>query len=115
VLDESVLHRKIGGSEVLRKQLDHLLKMIERPEIQLQIVPLDVKVHPALHGTFVKMSFPMSEDPGLIYLESRLGGSYHEGQPEIDEYTDIMNHLRVIALDQTKSAQLIRNQRKGLS
>jgi transcriptional regulator with XRE-family HTH domain len=114
IVDESVLHRKIGGPEILGKQLDHLLEVIQRPEIQFQILPLDAAVHPALHGTFIKMCFPTPGDAGLIYLESRLGGTYHEAQAEIDEYTEVMNHLRVIALDQQKSAQLIRNRRKEL-
>jgi transcriptional regulator with XRE-family HTH domain len=112
ILDESVLYRKIGGPEILGKQLDHLLEMIQRPEIQFQILPLDAVVHPALHGTFIKMSFPTPGDAGLIYLESRLGSTYHEAQADIDEYTEVMNHLRVIALDQEKSAQLIRKRRK---
>jgi transcriptional regulator with XRE-family HTH domain len=114
ILDESVLYRMIGGPEVLGKQLDHLLEVIQRPEIQFQILPLDAVVHPALHGSFKIMNFPTPGDAGLIYLESRIGGVYHEAQAEIDEYTEVMNHLRVIALDQQKSAQLIRKRRKDL-
>jgi transcriptional regulator with XRE-family HTH domain len=115
ILDESVLYRKIGGAAVLGKQLDHLLAVIRRPEIQLQILPLDAPVHPALHGSFEVMNFPTAGDAGLVYLESRLGGTYHEAQAEIDEYTEVMNHLRVIALDQKKSAQLIGKRCKDLS
>jgi transcriptional regulator with XRE-family HTH domain len=118
VLDESVLHRMIGGPEVMAAQLEHLLKLAERPEIQLQILPAVLPttngVHPALHGSFRRMTFPTPGDPGLVYLESWLGGSYHEEQWEIDEYTDIMNHLRVLALTPEQSTNLIHHQRKGL-
>lgn len=58
------------------------------------------------------MNFPTPGDAGLVCQESRLGGAYYEAQPEIDEYTEVMNHLRVIALDQKKSAQLIRKRQK---
>lgn len=118
ILDESVLHRMIGGPGVMAAQLDHLLKLTERPDIQLQILPLVLPttngVHPALHGSFIRMTYPTPGDPGLVYLESRLGGSYHEEQWEIDEYTEIMNHLRVLALTPEQSADLIRNRRKDL-
>lgn len=118
ILDESVLHRMIGGPEVMVAQLDHLLMVTERPEIQLQVLPWALPttngVHPALHGSFTRMTFPTPGDPGLVYLESRLGGSYHEEQWEIDEYTEIMNHLRVLALSPDHSADLIRNRRKDL-
>jgi hypothetical protein len=88
--------------------------MIQRPEVQFQVLPLDAPVHPALHGSFTIMNFPTPGDAGLIYLERRLGGTYHEEQAEIDEYTEVMNHLRVTALDQKKSAQLISKRRKDL-
>lgn len=114
ILDESVLHRMIGGPEVMAMQLDHLLKLTERPEIQLQILAATAGVHPALHGSFTRMIFPTPGDPGLVYLESRLGGSYHEEQWEIEEYTEVMNHLRVLAMTPEQSAHLIRNQRKDL-
>ena len=118
ILDESVLHRMIGGPGVMAAQLEHLLKAIERPEIQLQILPAVLPatngVHPALHGSFRRLTFPTPGDPGLVYLESRLGGSYHEEQGEIDEYTEVMNHLRVLALTPEHSADFIHNRRKDL-
>jgi transcriptional regulator with XRE-family HTH domain len=118
ILDESVLHRMIGGPEVMAAQLDHLLKATERPQIQLQILPAVLPathgVHPALHGSFTRMTFPTPGDPGLVYLESRLGGSYHEQPWEIDEYTEVMNHLRVLALTPEQSTDLIRHRRKDL-
>jgi hypothetical protein len=107
IVDESVLGRELGNPTVLLSQLRHLLKVIERPEIEFQILPLAAQVHPAMHGSFTIMHFPSPDDPGLVYLESRLGGSYHENQPEIDEYAQVMNHLRVIALDQARSVELI--------
>jgi hypothetical protein len=61
-----------------------------------------------MHGSFTIMHFATPGDPGLIYLESRRGGSYYEDQADIDEYTQVMNHLRVIALDQAQSVELIR-------
>jgi transcriptional regulator with XRE-family HTH domain len=118
ILDESVLHRMIGGPEVMAAQLDHLVKATERPQIQLQILPAVLPathgVHPALHGSFTRMTFPTPGDPGLVYLESRLGGSYHEQPWEIDEYTEVMNHLRVLALTPEHSTDFIRTRRKDL-
>ncbi len=118
ILDESVLHRMIGGPEVMAAQLDHLLKLTERPTIQLQVLPAILPttngVHPGLHGSFTRMTFPTPGDPGLVYLDNWLGGSYHEEQAEIDEYTEIMNHLRVLALTPEHSVELIRTTRKDL-
>lgn len=118
VLDESVLYRMVGGPWVMAAQVEHLLKVSERPEVQLQILPSVLPatqgVHPALHGSFTRLSFPTPGDAGLVYLESRLGGTYHEEQWEIDEYTEVMNHLRVLALTQECTTELLHHRRKNL-
>lgn len=40
VLDEGVLHRPVGGREVMREQLEHLVKMGGRKELSIQILPI---------------------------------------------------------------------------
>ncbi len=41
ILDESVLSRQIGGREVLRHQLKHLLEASLLPNVTIQIVPFE--------------------------------------------------------------------------
>ncbi|MFC5825201.1 helix-turn-helix domain-containing protein [Nonomuraea insulae] len=52
LLDECVLLRPVGGKEVMREQLRHLLKMAERPNISFQVVPLDVGATAGTSGGF---------------------------------------------------------------
>lgn len=40
VLDESILYRQVGTPEVMREQLEHLLKLSELPGIRLQVLPI---------------------------------------------------------------------------
>ncbi len=42
VVDEAVLRRAIGGPRVMRAQIQHLIDVCERPNVQLQIVPFEV-------------------------------------------------------------------------
>lgn len=42
VIDESVLLRVLGSTDVMREQLTHLVEMAERPNVTVQIVPLSV-------------------------------------------------------------------------
>jgi len=37
VLDEAVLHRQVGGPEVMREQLEHLVALSRRPAITIQV------------------------------------------------------------------------------
>ncbi|MGW0802308.1 helix-turn-helix domain-containing protein [Nonomuraea sp. NPDC002799] len=73
LLDECVLLRPIGGPGVMREQLEHLLKMAERPNISIQIVPLDVGATAGLLGGF---SYAQGEGiPDHISLEDAALGS----------------------------------------
>ncbi|MEO3795214.1 helix-turn-helix transcriptional regulator [Nonomuraea sp. B10E15] len=73
LLDECVLLRPVGGKEVMREQLEHLLAMAERPNISIQVVPLDVGATAGLLGGF---SLARSEGiPDHISLEDAALGS----------------------------------------
>ncbi|WBB58651.1 helix-turn-helix transcriptional regulator [Streptomyces sp. WMMC500] len=50
VLEETVLRRPIGGKAVLRSQLEHLLLIGRRPNVEIQVMPTDREEHAGLAG-----------------------------------------------------------------
>jgi hypothetical protein len=42
VIDEGVVHRRIGGRKVMHDQLIHLAEMSEQPKVSVQVVPFEV-------------------------------------------------------------------------
>ncbi|SDP80246.1 Helix-turn-helix domain-containing protein [Actinopolyspora xinjiangensis] len=114
VIDESVLRRRIGDARIMREQFDHLLDMSARSNITVRILGADVGVHPALHGPFTLMDFAIPGDPGVVYLEDRLGGRYYEDADEIDEYIGVMEHLLARSLEESESRRLLRQAREEL-
>src|SRR5215467_11161753 len=57
VLDEAVLLRPIGGAEVMRGQLEHLIEVSAQPNVSLQLVPLELGGHAAAGGPFSILRF----------------------------------------------------------
>jgi Domain of unknown function (DUF5753) len=51
-IDEAVLRRVVGGPEVMREQLDHLITMSEMDTVHLGIIPLNHGAHVGLGGSF---------------------------------------------------------------
>jgi transcriptional regulator with XRE-family HTH domain len=115
VIDQAVLHRRIGGADVLGQQLDHLLAVSERPNITVRVLPYSVGVHPALHGSFTMMEFPIERDPGVVYVEDRIGGRSRDDTEEIDEYAAVVDRLLELALPESDSASMIHQIREELS
>src|SRR5699024_4020750 len=68
VMDESVLHRPVGGPAVQRGQIEHLLDVTaDLPNISLQVVPNAVSGY-AAETPFSILRFAEPELPNLVYV-----------------------------------------------
>ncbi|MCP3798093.1 helix-turn-helix domain-containing protein [Allokutzneria sp. A3M-2-11 16] len=115
VIDEAVLHRKVGGDEVMREQLDYLVEMTAQPNIELQVLPFGVGAHAAADGPFVILGFPDPIDPTVVYLDTLTSGLYLEKPEEIRWYGTVFDHVRAAALGTEESVALIASRAKELS
>jgi transcriptional regulator with XRE-family HTH domain len=107
IVDEAAFHRPVGGSEVMKKQLDHLAAAAELPHVTLQAVPYDVGGHPGMAGAFVILQF---DDPGasdVVYIETQAGDLFLESETDVARFTTIFEHLRALALPPDASVSLI--------
>ncbi|TDC59154.1 XRE family transcriptional regulator [Actinomadura sp. GC306] len=68
VLDESVLRRPVGGDQVMADQIDHLISMAQRPNIQVLVMPFTRVTPLALGGGFILLNFATEAD--LMYVEA---------------------------------------------
>ena len=97
VIDESVLHRPIGGRDVLREQIEHLLEVTKLPTISLQVVPLEVG-RSAAEGAFTILRFAEPEIPDIVYLEHLCGALYLDKPDDVELYSKVSHRLAVDAL-----------------
>jgi transcriptional regulator with XRE-family HTH domain len=105
MLDEMVLRRTVNEIGVLRGQLQQLLRLSERPNVTVQIVPFATGVHPGLEGPFVLLDF--ASEPSVAYMDSRGTSSFLEEEAHIDRVRVAWRGLRAIALSPEDSARLI--------
>lgn len=106
VIDESVLYRTIGGSEVLGEQLDHLSVAAQAPRIDLRVIPFarGDRVDPA--GAFTVLSFP--HDPDVVWLDNPFGMTHVDEDEAVEVYHRIYAQLAAAALDPEDTSRLIR-------
>ncbi|QFG23383.1 helix-turn-helix transcriptional regulator [Actinomadura sp. WMMB 499] len=108
VLNEDAIRRQVGGTEVMRGQLHHLLTMSRADGVELQVLPFDAGAHPAIaNGAFTVLGFPEQVDPDVVYIELRMGSVYLEKPAEIDTYLQLFNQLRARALGPGESRSMI--------
>ncbi|GAA1399102.1 helix-turn-helix domain-containing protein [Catellatospora coxensis] len=107
VLDEAALHRRIGGSAIMKDQLIALATACERPNITIQVLPFEHGEYEAMTGTFRVMRFPDHRDPDTVYLEGFGGTVYLDDAHEIVRYSLVFDHLCAAALSPQLSRQRI--------
>ncbi|MER7482368.1 helix-turn-helix transcriptional regulator [Streptomyces sp. NPDC126510] len=106
VLSEAALHLEIGGPEVMREQLAHLLAFQSNPRINIQVLPLSVGAHAGLTGSFDLYHF--AGDPTIVYTESYGSGLTTANPDTVKNCALRYDHLRAAALSLKDSARLIR-------
>lgn len=106
IIDEPVLHRAVGGDDVLGQQLWHLLHTAAIPQVSLRIVPRSAPTHAGLDGSF---SLIYQGDSSVVFLENLTSSLFLEERAEIDAYEDAVKHLSNIALSEQQSLELIAN------
>lgn len=111
IVDEGVLHRPVGGREVMCAQLEHLVEMVQRPNIVIQVIPRDVGAHEGLAGSFVIADF--ANTPSIVYLETALTGMTVERPEDVTAVTLAYDTLKTEALPRAASLELLREVAKA--
>lgn len=113
VVDESVLHRPIGGRRVMQEQLDYLLELTRQPNVALQVVPYVLSGY-AAEGAFTILRFAEPELPNLIYIEHLGGALYLDKRAEFELYSRAIDRLMVDALTPEQTRQMLNKVRADL-
>ncbi len=114
VVDEAALRRRVGGTELMRAQLEHVLELSGLKNVAMQVIPFGAGAHPAMGRPFVILVFPERIDTDVVYLEDLTSAFYLEDVDEVDRYNVFFNHLRATALSFDDSAALVTSVLKEL-
>ncbi|MEV6865780.1 helix-turn-helix transcriptional regulator [Streptosporangium subroseum] len=115
VIDEVVLSRLIGSSQVMKAQCHKILEIADLPNVSIQILPVSSGAHPASAGTFSVMHFREPHDPDVVYIETMTSSLYVERDTEIHWYTLTLDRLRAAALSAEESKVFIARAAKRFS
>lgn len=109
VISEGALRRPVGGHEVMRGQLEHLMRPRDRANVSVQVLPFDAGVHPAMVGPFAMLAFPDPDDLGIVYVENATGALFLEEPAEIRAYDEIWGALQASALSADDSQAFLKS------
>ncbi|MFF6800658.1 Scr1 family TA system antitoxin-like transcriptional regulator [Streptomyces sp. NPDC012616] len=106
VVDEAALRRRVGGNDVMRDQLRHLLAASQRPHVTVQVLPFSKGAHAAAVGSFAILRGP-SRELDVVYVDLIGGGLFMEKPRELERYRLAFEYLSAQALDLESSAEIV--------
>jgi hypothetical protein len=95
VVDEAALHRPIGGTKVMRQQVEHLLDLMDLPNLTLQVMPFRFGGHAGEGGAFTILRFPEPELPDVVYVEQLVSAYYLDKREYVERYAQAMERMTV--------------------
>ncbi|MFV2009384.1 MULTISPECIES: helix-turn-helix domain-containing protein [unclassified Micromonospora] len=112
IFDEAVLHRPVGGPQVMAAQLEHMITMAQRPSITVQVLPYRQGAHMGMGGPFALLDF--SDHPTVVYQENLSGALYLDKDYHVETHGLAFDHLRATALSPADTLAFLRMRAEAL-
>jgi transcriptional regulator with XRE-family HTH domain len=108
ILDESVIHRRIGGASVMREQVRRLVAVSQLPTVDLRVLPHDAGEHPLLGTAVAILEFREAADLDIVYVEQYRGTHHYVKRPaEVARCREQFERLSAMCLDPDRTIGLL--------
>ncbi|MFJ9104388.1 helix-turn-helix domain-containing protein [Streptomyces sp. NPDC102405] len=108
VMEEAVLHRVVGGPEVMREQIERLLEVSELEHVSVDVVPFTAGAHVGACAPFTYFRFEEPELPDIVYTEVLSGAMYLDQRSDVSAHLEAHNRMSLLSSDADSKALLNR-------
>jgi hypothetical protein len=105
VVDEAALRRVAGGRAVMAEALRHIVGLVHRSRVIVQVLPFAAGAHPAMEGAIKLMDFENA--PPLVYFEGPGTGRLEDDPATVRRHRLTYELLTASALSPEKSLALL--------
>jgi transcriptional regulator with XRE-family HTH domain len=107
ILGEAALRSGVGGTAVMREQLEHLITMVTLHEnVVVQVLPLGSGAHGFMGLTATLYDYPPPA-PRMLHFDTYGRGAVQDGEIEVTDAAHTMDLLRAKALGHEESTEFI--------
>jgi transcriptional regulator with XRE-family HTH domain len=105
IIDEAILYRPAGSRPILQAQLEYLARAVERPHVNVRVLPTQVGLHEGVDGAFTVCR--MRNPYPTVAILTHLGGRMVIEGAAADRYETAFGGLSKAALSPVDSMDLI--------
>ncbi|MBZ6197681.1 helix-turn-helix domain-containing protein [Streptomyces olivaceus] len=112
VIEQSVLERRVGGAAVAVEVIDHLLRVGQRHNVEIQVMPLQQEEHCGVEGQMYLAETPTHQWIG--YTEGQRSSNLLTSPNDLSVLLQRYGKLRAQALDCRATVSLLEQMRGAL-
>ncbi|MFJ3711017.1 helix-turn-helix transcriptional regulator [Streptomyces sp. NBC_01387] len=106
VIYEAALRAKVGGRELMKQQLHHLLELGKLRNVSVQVLPAELAAYPGLGGPLVLLE--TKEHERFAYVEGQETGVLYSAPDKVSALTQRHGMIRMQALSVEDSVRYIK-------
>ena len=105
ILDEAALRRMMGGPRVMAEQLDHLVEMAGRPNVELRVIPFDHGGHAGATTSFGLLEFGAANP--LVHIENSGASGFLDQPDHVQPFIEFYASMQAVALEPEASVRFV--------
>ncbi|QFU86698.1 hypothetical protein YIM_07435 [Amycolatopsis sp. YIM 10] len=102
IMDEAVLHRTPLPPGEMKAQVLHLVDVLDRPNVEIQLVPFDVGYYMGQGHDYTVFQYETEPSVSVVYLERYNKGEYAEAK-ETKGYLELFDQQKAAAAGQERT------------
>jgi transcriptional regulator with XRE-family HTH domain len=109
IIDEGALRRPVGGPDIMRAQLRHLVDLQDLKHATVAVLPFSAGPHVGMQGAFHIMDFADAVDEPVFFTETAQGNMVLRDNPEvIAQYGKAFDRMLEMSLRSSAAADFLR-------
>lgn len=108
IIDEAALRRNAGGP-AMRAQLLHLVAAIDRPNVEVRVVPFGVGCYMGQGDDYTIFGYDTSPPVDVVHREQPFGGEYVDDDKRTSWYSTMWEHQKAAAGSPEQTRRILRD------
>ena len=99
IMDEAAIRRLVGEKDLRAEQLEHIISMMSRPNVTVEVIPFSTGLHSGIAENFTILEFANESDSDVLYFESARDSLFsRDDAEEVSIYRELFEGLRRASL-----------------
>lgn len=107
IIDESALWRVTGSSAIMKEQVNRLIEALDRPNIELQVVPFNAGYYMGQGHEYTIFGYDTKPPVSIVYLEQHDGGVYVDDGKRTARYLTLWDQQKAAAVGPEETRRLL--------